>query len=116
MFVGHLGAGLAAKAVARDINLGAAMAAALLLDAVLWLFVLAGWEKMIVPADYAQKHFLLFDFPLSHSLVAALLWAALAPCCGRRHRGARCCRWPPVRSRWRYCPTGCSIFWCMHPT
>lgn len=78
MFVGHLGAGLAAKAAARDINLGAAMAAALLLDAVLWLAVLAGWEQMIVPADYAQKHFLLFDFPFSHSLLAALLWAALA--------------------------------------
>ena len=78
MFVGHLGAGLAAKAVARDINLGAAMAAALLLDAILWLAVLAGWERMIVPADYAQKHFLLFDFPFSHSLVAALLWAVLA--------------------------------------
>ena len=78
MFVGHLGAGLAAKAVARDINLGAAMAAALLLDAILWLAVLAGWERMIVPADYAQKHFLLFDFPFSHSLAAALLWAVLA--------------------------------------
>jgi len=78
MFVGHLGAGLAARAVARDINLGAAIAAALLLDAVLWLAVLAGWERMIVPPDYAQKHFLLFDFPFSHSLVAALLWAALA--------------------------------------
>lgn len=78
MFVGHLGAGLAAKAVRREVNLGVAMGAALLLDAVLWLFVLAGWEEMIVPADYAQKHFLLFDFPLSHSLVAALLWAALA--------------------------------------
>lgn len=78
MFVGHLGAGLAAKAVARDINLGAAVAAALLLDAILWLAVLAGWEKMIVPPDYAQKHFLLFDFPFSHSLVAALLWAVLA--------------------------------------
>lgn len=78
MFVGHLGAGLAAKAVARDINLGAAIAAALLLDAILWLAVLAGWEKMIVPPDYAQKHFLLFDFPFSHSLAAALLWAVLA--------------------------------------
>lgn len=78
MFVGHLGAGLAARAVARDINLGAAVAAALLLDAILWLAVLAGWERMIIPPDYAQKHFLLFDFPFSHSLVAALLWAMLA--------------------------------------
>lgn len=78
MFVGHLGAGLAAKAVARDINLGAAVAAPLLLDTILWLAVLAGWERMIVPPDYAQKHFLLFDFPFSHSLVAALLWAMLA--------------------------------------
>lgn len=78
MFAGHLGAGLAAKAVVRDIPLGAAMGGALLLDVVLWLCVLAGWEQMIVPSGYAQKHFLLFDFPLSHSLLAAILWAVLA--------------------------------------
>lgn len=66
MFVGHLGAGLAAKAVARDVNLGIVMGAALL------LCVLVGWEQMIVPPDYARKYFLLFDIPLSHSLLAPL--------------------------------------------
>jgi hypothetical protein len=78
MFVGHLGAGLAAKAADERINLGLLFAAAMLLDAALWAFALAGWERFEVPPDFARRHYLLFDFPLSHSLVAALLWALAA--------------------------------------
>lgn len=78
MFVGHLGAGLAAKAVERRVNLGILFGAAMLLDIALWAFVLLGWEHAIIPADFAQRHYLLFDFPLSHSLLAALIWSAAA--------------------------------------
>jgi membrane-bound metal-dependent hydrolase YbcI (DUF457 family) len=78
MFVGHLGAGLVAKAADRKINLGVLFACAMLLDAVLWLLALAGVERMHAPADYARRHYLSFDFPYSHSLLGAIVWAAAA--------------------------------------
>jgi hypothetical protein len=78
MFVGHLGAGLVAKAANRRINLGVLFGAAMLLDAVLWLAVLAGVERMNIPADYAARHYLTFWFPYSHSLLGAALWGGVA--------------------------------------
>lgn len=76
MFVGHLGAGLVAKAADRRINLGVLFACSMLLDAVLWLLALAGVERMNTPPDYAARHYLTFDFPYSHSLIGAIVWAA----------------------------------------
>lgn len=78
MFVGHLGVGLALSATSRRFRLGTLLGAALLLDLLLGLFVLAGWERVLVPADFASAHYLEFDFPWSHGLVATLLWSALA--------------------------------------
>jgi hypothetical protein len=77
MFVGHLGAGLAAKAVKPRLNLGVLFLAAMLLDAVLWLLVLAHLEQGMVPPDYAQRRYLLFHFPWSHSLLGAVILAGL---------------------------------------
>jgi len=54
------------------------VAAALLLDVVLWLFVLLGWESVTIPADFAQTHQVEFVFPYSHGLVASIIWSALA--------------------------------------
>ena len=76
MLVGHLGAGLAAKAVAPRIGLGTLFASALLLDIVLWLFVILHLEGASVPGDFATRHMLAFSFPWSHSLLGALLWSA----------------------------------------
>jgi hypothetical protein len=78
MLVGHLGAGLAAKAVAPRVGLGTLVAAALLLDIVLWLFVILHLEGAVVPGDYAQTHQLAFSFPWSHSLLGALFWSGAA--------------------------------------
>ena len=78
MLVGHLGAGLAAKAVAPRVGLGTLMAAALLLDIVLWLFVAMHIEGASVPGDFATRHMLAFNFPWSHSLLGALFWSAAA--------------------------------------
>ncbi|HXC54611.1 MAG TPA: hypothetical protein VNU97_04905 [Rhizomicrobium sp.] len=78
MLVGHLGAGLAAKAVAPRVGLGTLMAAALLLDIVLWLFVILHIEGATVPGDFATRHMLAFSFPWSHSLVGAIFWSAAA--------------------------------------
>ena len=77
MFAGHVGVAVALGRVERRLNLGAIVLAALLLDVVLWLLVLAGVEHATIPADYAQRHYLLFDFPYSHGLVAAFAWSLL---------------------------------------
>src|SRR6266481_6610528 len=76
MLVGHLGAGLAAKAVAPRVGLGTLVASALLLDIVLWLFVILHFEGATVPGDFATRHMLAFSFPWSHSLLGALFWSA----------------------------------------
>lgn len=78
MFVGHLGAGLMMKATDRRVNLGLLFFAAMLLDLLLGLFTLAGLETMIVPPDFAVRHYLQFIFPYSHGLAASLLWSLLA--------------------------------------
>src|ERR1700761_2097521 len=78
MLVGHLGAGLAAKAVAPRIGLGTLFASALLLDILLWLFVILHVEGAVVPSDFGTRHMLAFAFPWSHSLAAALVWSVLA--------------------------------------
>lgn len=78
MFVGHVGAGLALKPLAREINLGFLVLCALLLDLLLWVFVLAGVEQVVVPPDFARQHFLSFVFPYSHSLTATVAWSAAA--------------------------------------
>jgi len=75
MLVGHVGVGLAAKAVEPRLNLGTLVAAALFLDIVFWALVLAGLETAHVPHDFAARHFLTFDFPWSHSLLMAVLWS-----------------------------------------
>lgn len=78
MLVGYLGAGLAAKAAAPRIGLGTLFAAALLLDILLWLFVILHVEGAVVPPDFDTRHMLAFAFPWSHSLAAALIWSVLA--------------------------------------
>ena len=78
MFAGHIGAGLAIARVERRVNVGAFIAAALLLDLVLWLFVLLGWESVTIPADFTATHQPAFVFPYSHGLLASLAWSAIA--------------------------------------
>jgi len=78
MLVGHLGAGLAAKAAAPRVGLGTLFAAAMLLDIILWLFVIVKLEGVVVPPDFESRHQLAFNFPWSHSLLGALIWSAAA--------------------------------------
>jgi hypothetical protein len=77
MFVGHLGVGLALSSRSRRFRLGPLLGAALLLDVLLGIFVLAGMEQVIVPPGYATGHFLEFVFPYSHGLLDAVLWAGI---------------------------------------
>ena len=88
MFAGHLGAALAVGRAERRVNVGVFVAAALLLDGLLWLFVLLGWEAVAIPDNFASTHQPEFVFPFSHGLAASLVWSALAAvaawaACGR---------------------------------
>jgi hypothetical protein len=77
MLAGHLGAALIFKRADMRLNLGVLFFAALLLDFILWSLVLSGAEHVHIPADYARRHYLTFEFPYSHSLIMSLVWAAL---------------------------------------
>jgi hypothetical protein len=78
MFAGHVGAALAIGRAERRMNVGAFVIAALLLDIVLWLLVLAGWESIVIPANFAATHQPEFVFPYSHGLLASVGWSAVA--------------------------------------
>ena len=79
MFVGHYAVGLAAKRAAPRTSLGVLVAAAILLDLLWPLFLLAGWERFtILPAESPFLAFRFDHYPWSHSLLAALAWATLA--------------------------------------
>jgi membrane-bound metal-dependent hydrolase YbcI (DUF457 family) len=77
MFIGHVAAALAAKRVSPRSSLGTLVAAALLVDLVWPLLLLAGIERVrIVPA---ASPFLRLDFehyPFTHSGAGVLAWAA----------------------------------------
>ena len=93
MFAGHVGAGLAIGRLERRINVGVFVFAAVLIDFMLWLFVLFGWESVLIPADFAATHQPDFVFPYSHGLLAGIAWSALASTAAffyyRRLKGAR---------------------------
>lgn len=78
MFAGHVGAAMAIGRADRRINIGALTFAAVLLDVLLWLFVLAGWESVSIGAEFASTHQPRFGFAYSHGLLASLGWSALA--------------------------------------
>lgn len=88
MFVGHLGAGLAAKAAEPRLNLGALFAAALFADLLLWTLVLAGVESVGAPVASGGARFFTFDFPWSHGALASVLWTAVAAALGWTVAGA----------------------------
>ncbi|HET9909432.1 MAG TPA: hypothetical protein VFQ23_22485 [Anaerolineales bacterium] len=77
MFAGHLAVGLVLKKVERRISLAWLFFATLFHDLLLGVFTLLGLEKIIIPANYAQGHFLMFEFPYSHSLAASVVWSLL---------------------------------------
>ena len=77
MFVGHVGAALAIGRAERRVNVGVYVTAALLLDLILWSFILLGWESVFIPADFGVTHQAKFEFPWSHGLLASIGWSAL---------------------------------------
>ncbi|MCG2592748.1 hypothetical protein LZ009_08125 [Ramlibacter sp. XY19] len=78
MFAGHVGVALAIGRVERRVNVGVLALAALGLDLLLWAFVLAGWESVVIPPDFASRHQPQFTFPWSHGMLPAAGWSLLA--------------------------------------
>jgi hypothetical protein len=77
MGVGHLAIGLMLKRVDPAINLGVLFFLVFLSDFLLGVFYYAGMENATVPVGFSHLHYLLFNFPYSHGLIASLLWSAL---------------------------------------
>ena len=78
MFIGHYAVGFAAKRAAPNASLGPLMAAPILLDLLWPIFLLAGWEHVrIDPGNTAFTPLAFDSYPISHSLIASIGWAAL---------------------------------------
>jgi hypothetical protein len=78
MFVGHLGAGLILRSPNHRIGLGTLFLCSMALDIILWILVLAHIETVHSPEKLNSMADIRFDFPYSHSLVAAIGWALFA--------------------------------------
>jgi len=78
MFIGHFGVGFAAKKVAIKPSLGTLFLAAQFVDLIWPLLLLLGFERVrvdpgntvVTPLDFIQ-------YPISHSLLAVLIWGLI---------------------------------------
>ena len=79
MFLGHYGLALALKRAEPKISLGTLFVAAQLADLLWGVFLLLGWEHVrVLPDDNPLLRLQFYDYPISHSLVAALAWGLAA--------------------------------------
>ena len=78
MFLGHFGVGFGAKAAAPKASLGTLFLAAQFTDLVWPTMLLVGLEKVEISPGITRVTPLDFtDYPITHSLVAVLVWGAL---------------------------------------
>jgi len=78
MFLGHIAVGLMGKRARPDVSLGTWILSAQLADLIWPVFLLLGLEHVrIAPGITAFTPLDFYDYPLTHSLVAAFGWAAL---------------------------------------
>ena len=79
MFLGHYGVALAAKRVAPRVSLGVLVAAAQLADLVWPVMLLLGVERIrLNPTDNPFLNIAFESYPWTHSLLASIVWGALA--------------------------------------
>ena len=79
MFIGHFGVGFAVKAGAPRVSLGTLFLAAQWLDLLWPTLLLLGVESVRIVPGATQVTPLRFEhYPVSHGLLAVLVWAALA--------------------------------------
>ena len=78
MFIGHFGVGLGAKKAAPKVSLGTLFMASQFLDLLWPTFLMLGWEHVKIQPGMTKMTPLNFtDYPLSHSLLMAVIWGAL---------------------------------------
>ncbi len=78
MFIGHYGMAIVLKRAEPRLSLFTLTVAALFVDLLWLIFIALGVEQMrIVPGYLAASQFEFVSYPLSHSLVAAVVWAAV---------------------------------------
>ena len=78
MFIGHFGAGLAAKGIDQKPSLGTFFFASQFIDLLWPIFLLLGLEH--VRLDPGNTAFMPLDFvfyPYTHSFISVLIWACL---------------------------------------
>ena len=79
MFIGHYGMALALKRAEPKLSLGTLFLAAQLVDVAWGATILLGWERVrIHPGWTAASPLEFVSYPITHSLLAAGLWAAAA--------------------------------------
>lgn len=79
MFIGHLGAAMAAKVVEPRASLGVLVAAAYGVDLLWPIFLLAGAESVsVVPGATAFTPLAFEAYPWTHSLAMGLVWGGVA--------------------------------------
>jgi len=94
VFVGHLGVALLGKRLEPSLSLGWFVAAAMALDLLWPLLLLAGVERVAVePGAMAFTPLVFESYPWSHSLLTAGAWAALLAGLARWRRA-------PSRAAW----------------
>lgn len=78
MFIGHFGAGLAAKSLDKKISLGTLILAAQFIDLLWPVLILLKLEKVAIePGNTPFTPLNFVSYPWSHSLLAVLVWALL---------------------------------------
>lgn len=93
MLAGHMGAAVAARRFAARGNVGWLVLAALFADVVLWVLILLGVERVVIPVDPETRRYLTFVFPYSHSVVATCLYACVFAAMGVQWGGWRWAGW-----------------------
>lgn len=78
MFAGHFAVGLGGKALQPRVSLGTWFLSIQFLDLLWPVFLLLGWEQVRITPGYTRMNPLdFYHYPWSHSLVMAVVWAAL---------------------------------------
>ena len=78
MFIGHFGAGLAAKKIDNKISLGTLFMASQFIDLLWPFFLLFGLETVqIEPGNTAFTPLNFISYPYSHSFFGVLIWSVL---------------------------------------
>jgi membrane-bound metal-dependent hydrolase YbcI (DUF457 family) len=88
MFIGHIALGFAAKRIAPRTSLASLIASAEMADILFPVFVVLGWESAGFTAGPNKFLSLTLDhYPISHSLLALVVWGAVVGLLYRWRRG-----------------------------